>query len=117
MADMIKTGNTVLGQTLMCKKQYNARNIVTVALDGTPYIQNTGTAENRRDIYIYCSTKDRRDKADNASNTGALITARWKNETIYGYIEENIEWQEWRDEHGVGHFTLLVSEVVADAES
>lgn len=114
MADMIKTGNTVLGQTLMCKKQYNARNIVNVALDGTPYVQTTGTAENRRDVYIYCSTPERRDLTDNASNNGALLAVHWKGNIISGYIEENIEWQEWRDEHGVGHFTLLVSEVVSE---
>ena len=114
MAELIKAGNTTLGVALACKKEYNPRNIIIAALDGTPYVQTTGQPKSNREVDIYCETKAKRDNTDNAANTGALIDVHWKGEILKGYISGKISWKEWRDEHGVGHFTLLVSEVVSE---
>lgn len=107
-----KIGNTKLGDVLACKRTPQARKISNVALDGTPYVQTTGTAVDKRAVALYCDTTERRLTTDSASNDGALISVEWNDGTLYGYIDGDISWSEWKDEHGVGKFTLIVKEVV-----
>ena len=92
--------------------KYSAKKISNIALDGTPYVQNTGVATERREVHIFCDTYAKRDATDNASNIGALLDVDWKGTTYRGYIEKDISWREWRDGHGVGSFTLIVREVI-----
>ena len=114
MADYVKNGNTTLGEVAGCKNYFTSRKILTDALDGTPYIQTTGDASQQKEVYIYCETKSKRDAMDRASNTGATLTLTWKGETISGYVDGDVEWGEWRDGRGVGHFALRVLEVVSE---
>ena len=112
------SGSTNYGQVLKCTKGYTAQKINNIALDGTPYVQTTGTATDRRSVSVYCSTRDKRIALDNASNNGALVIVKgWMGNDIRGYIEKDVTWQQWRDEHGVGSFTLMVKEVVASETS
>ena len=114
MASLIY-GSTNIGTVLQCDKAYSSQKISNIALDGTPYIQQTGTAVERRAVSTYCPTKEKRDKLDKASNEGALLQVTgWKGLTIKGFIEKDVRWDEFRDEHGVGRFTLVVKEEVVD---
>ena len=105
-------GNTVLGTVLQTKQKYTSLKITNIALDGTPYVQSTGSAIDRREVYLFCPTVEKRNKTDEASNKGAIISVEWNEETIRGFIENDIEWREWRDGHGVAAFTMIVKEVV-----
>ena len=108
-----KKGNTKLGDVLKCKKNYTPQNIITIALDGTPYVQTTGVATDKREVALYCDTEEKRILTDDASNNGALITVEYSEDiTLKGYIDGKITWREWRDGSGVGKFTLLVKEVM-----
>ena len=112
VCELSSAGGT-LGIVLGVKKKLTAQKISTVALDGTPYVQQTGTAIDRRDVDVYCATLGLKDAVDSASNTGAAITLYpWMNQRIMGYIEKDVSWKEWADGHGVGHFTMIVKEVV-----
>ena len=111
MASLIY-GSTTLGEVLECVKAYKSQKICNIALDGTPYVQQTGVASDRRTISTLCPTKDKKDKLDKASNEGALLQLDWDNQTIKGYIEKDVTWKLWRDGHGVGRFVLIVKEVV-----
>lgn len=112
MADL-KRGNDTIGYVVGCVKKYTSQKITNIALDGTPYVQTTGTATDKRTVSVYCATKELRDAVDEASNEGALlIISGWKGQDIKGYVEKDVTWKEWRDEHGVGQFTLMVKEVV-----
>ena len=105
-------GNTVLGTVLSTKQRYTSLKITNIALDGTPYVQNTGSPIDRRDVYLFCPTVAKRNAVDEASNKGAVISVEWNNQTIRGYIEQDVAWKEWKDGHGVGSFTMIVKEVV-----
>lgn len=107
-----KRGNTKLGDVLACKRDFTPLNVTIVALDGTPYVQSTGNATQRRAVALYCATEAMRTATDNAANEGALITVEWNDSTIMGYIDGKVSWREWKDEHGVGKFNLLVREVI-----
>ena len=107
-----KRGNSKLGDVLACKRSPQSRKISNTALDGTPYVQTTGTAVDKRAVAIYCDTPEKRYATDDASNDGALISVEWNNETLYGFIDNDVTWREWKDEHGVGKFTFIVKEVV-----
>lgn len=108
----IYTDETALGEVLACKRKFTAQKINAVALDGTPYVQTPGEAIQRREVHVYCDTYKKRDLMDTASNTGALLTWEWNNETIIGYIETDPTWKEWKDGHGVCELTVIVREVV-----
>ncbi len=110
---VLKRGNNTLGSVIECVKNYTSQKILNIALDGTPYVQTTGTAIDKRTVSVYCSTKESRDAVDDASNECALLVVTgWKGKNIKGYIEKDVTWKEWHDEHGVGRFTLIVKEVV-----
>ena len=112
------SGSTSYGQVLKCTKGYTAQKITNIALDGTPYVQTTGTATDRRSVSVYCKTREKREALDAASNNGTLLIIKnWLGNDIRGYIEKDVSWQQWRDEHGVGSFTLMVKEVVASETS
>ena len=112
MASLIY-GTHNLGSVLDCVKNYKAQKITNIALDGTPYVQQTGVATERRNIHVFCTTKEKRDYLDMASNNGGLLIVHgWKGKDIKGYIEKDVTWREWKNESGVGKFTLIVKEVV-----
>ena len=110
---LIKRGTSTIGVVLGCKKNYQPQKFNIVALDGTPYVQSTGTATDKRTVSVFCDTEGKRIAVDDASNDGALITVEWRGITLRGYIEDKVSWREWRDEHGVGQFTMIVKEVVS----
>lgn len=108
----ILNGYTILGKVIGLKKNYTALKISNIALDGTPYVQQTGTAIDRRIADIFCPTLEDKDSLDDASNNGALLTVdNWGGYIIKGYIEKDIKWKEWRDGHGVGRFNFIVKEI------
>lgn len=107
-----RRNNTKLGDVLACKKDFTPLNVTIISLDGTPYLQTTGTATQRRSVSLYCDTEAKRVATDNAANDGALISIEWNGSTLYGYIDGKITWKEWKDEHGVGKFNFLVREVI-----
>jgi hypothetical protein len=110
--NVIRRGSSSLGVVLGCKKNPQPQKITVIALDGTPYMQNTGTATDKRIVYVYCDTEAKRIEMDDASNDGALISVEWRDDTLLGFIEDKISWREWKDEHGVGKFSMIVKEVV-----
>ena len=105
----LKIENTSVGTVLNAKRAYTAQKVINSALDGTTFIQTTGGAITRYIIDVYCETKAKRDILDEANNDGVLLTLVLDaNTSVYGYVEEEtITWKEWRDGHGVGHFTLI----------
>lgn len=112
MAEYVKRGNTTLGIALRCARKSKARSIITTSIDGTPYAQTTGDPEIRREVSVYCETLAKREAMDDARNEAAVVTVTWQGVTYYGFVENDINWQEFRDGHGVGSFNLLVKEVV-----
>lgn len=110
--NIIKNGNKLLGTVLGFKQKYKSLKVTNTALDGTPYIQTTGKATERRDTSVFCDTPEKRINLDSASNTAALLDVTWRDVQYRGYIEGDITWNEWKDETGVGKFTLVVKEVV-----
>ena len=105
----LKIENISVGTVLNAKKQYTAQKIIKNALDGTTFVQTIGGAITRYVIDVYCETKAKKDMLDNANNDGTLLTLVLdQSTTVYGYVEEDtISWKEWRDGHGVGHFTMM----------
>ena len=105
----VLVGNDVVGMALNIKKRPQAQKVLNSALDGTVYVQNTGRAILRYEVNIYCGTKADRDKMDDASNNGDIVTVVDRDEVdIIGYIEDDtITWNEWIDGHGVGRFVLI----------
>ena len=105
----VKINDEIVGTALNVKKQDTAQKMLSIALDGTPYAQTTGSPIIRYIVDCYCGTATNRNKLDNASNQGALVTVSTRNDLeVTGYIEENtIDWKEWPDGHGVGKFTLV----------
>ena len=99
----------VEGRVLNYKRQYTAQKIISTALDGSSYAQNTGNAITRYVVYVYCSTAAHRNALDSASNTCDIVSIIDRNGSeIRGYIEdEGIEWKEWVDGSGVGKFVLI----------
>lgn len=112
MVDYVKNGNTVLGVTLGCVNSFKARKILTAALDGTPYMQTTGNPDQNKEVTIWCDTPEDRYATDEASNEGALVSVEWHGETFTGFINGDIQWEQFRNERGAGTFTLLVKEVI-----
>lgn len=107
----LKVGNDVVGRAIEFRRKDTARKVINTALDGSVYIQNTGQPIIRYEVRCYCKTAENRDKLDNASNNGDLITVVINdNDSVIGYVEDDtINWQqEWPDRHGVGHFKLIV---------
>ena len=108
------------GIVLGHKTKPESQLLMNLALDGTPYIQNPSEATDKRQVSIYCDTFAKRQAMDNASNIGKLISiypivnVNENNERVYGYIEKNIKWKEWKDGHGVGTFTMVVKERVVE---
>lgn len=102
-------GSTVRGHVLNYKRKYEAQKKVTTALDGTSYVQNLGNAITRYQIDVFCSTESNRNALDSACNEcdNISIVLRDGNEVIGFIEEEEIEWKEWLDGHGVGKFTLI----------
>lgn len=113
MATKLKVKSQIIGTVLGCVKAYVPNNINTLALDGTVYIQTAGVATVKRNVSVLCSDPALRDRLDEAANNGDIVVIdNWKDKEIRGYIEKNINWKEWRNESGVGKFTLLVTEVL-----
>ena len=109
----LSTSSTTIGLVLDCKQKFDSRKVNVISLDGTPYVQTPSKAIDRRDVDVYCETRDLRNTLDKASNEGdILIVNGWLSQTIKGYIEKEIRWKEKNDGSGVGRFTLLVKEVV-----
>lgn len=108
----LKVGNDVVGRAIEFRRKDKAQKVINTALDGTAYIQNTGQPIIRYDVRCYCKTAEDRDKLDDGSNYGDLITViTADDESVTGYIEDDIDWQqEWPDRHGVGHFKLIVKQ-------
>lgn len=106
--NMIKVDNVSIGTVLGCKKMLTPNKVVNTALDGSVYIQTVGDPIDRRQIHAYCDTIAMRNALDYAANYGAQVTIEWNNQTIVGYIENDVSWNEWKDGHGVGKFILLV---------
>jgi len=105
----LKIESTSIGIVLNAKKQPYAQKIIKNALDGTTFIQTTGGAIIRYIIDVFCDTKAKRDSLDEANNNGTLLTlVLGENNSVYGYVEdETISWKEWKDGHGVAHFTMM----------
>ena len=110
--NQIKQGTNLLGVILGFTQKYKSQKISNIALDGTPYVQSTGQASEKRKSHVYCDTPQKRIGMDSASNNGALLTATWKGTTYRGYIDGDISWNEWNDGHGVGEFDFMVKEVI-----
>lgn len=105
---VIKVGNDVVAQVLARKRKPTAQKIVNTALNGTSYVQTTGSAIWRYEVSIYCDTPEKRALVDEACYNGADVTLIYDDLTEIGYIEDvAVTWKEWTDEHGVGSFTLL----------
>ena len=104
--------DTALGVVLACSRNYTALKITTISLDGSPYIQTPGEAADRRTVYVYCDTYEKRNLLDDASNTGAVLTWEWLGSTLKGYIERDVRWKESKDGSGVGEITVIVREVI-----
>lgn len=112
MADLLYGSNTI-GTIITYPKKYTSQKVTNISLDGTPYVQNTGTAIDRRIVHVFCPTAENKDALDVASNTAALLTILESDgSAVKGYIEKDVSWKEWRDGHGVGAFTMIVKEVV-----
>lgn len=105
----VYVNSTVRGHMLNYKRKYEAQKIVSKALDGTSYVQNVGSAITRYEVDVYCSSGINRDAMDLASNTCAEISIILRDgHEVKGFIEDaEIEWKEWTDGHGVGHFVLI----------
>ena len=105
----LMVGNEVIGMMIGIKRKYTAQKVISVALDGTAYIQNTGRPVTRYEIHCYCGTAEDRDKLDDASNFGNVVTVITRDGVeVTGYIEDSsLEWKEWVDRHGVAKFTLI----------
>lgn len=103
----IKIGTTTVATVLNAKRAYIARKISNAALDGSAYVQSVGRASETYEIDAYCATGANRNAIDSACNTSEMITLVLDNANIGGFItDETIDWKEWPDGHGVGHFTL-----------
>lgn len=105
----LRIGNTVVGEVLEFRRKYDAQKLINSALDGTVHTQSTGGPITRYETRCLCRTAEDRDRLDDASNYGDIITVTTRdNVDVDGYVENNtIEWQEWKDRHGVGHFTFI----------
>lgn len=104
----LKLGNNTIAQVLTRKRHPAAQKIVNTALDGTAYVQITGGAVWRYEVYIFCSSLEEREAVDAACYEGAELTLIFDDLTVNGYIEgEAVTWHEWVDEHGVGSFVLI----------
>ena len=104
-----KIGSAVVGKCLNYKFLPVAKKIISYALDGTVYAQSTGKATNKYEVDIYCSTSLGRAAVDTASlNCSEVILCDRGGAEHVGFIEEEtIDWKEWKDGHGVGHFTVV----------
>ena len=103
-------GETVVGKVLNYKKKHTAQKVISTALDGTVYSQQTGNAHVRYEMDVYCSTSTNRNSIDSANDQCYPVQFIQRNglQAVTGIIEEDtIDWKEWKDGHGVGHFTII----------
>ena len=111
MATKLLNKRREIGVVLGVKQAYEPQKIINTALDGTVYVQTTGKATDKKQVDVYCSTVERRNALDTASNEGALLTIdNWRGSRLLGFIEKTVTWKEWKDGHGVGRFTYIVDE-------
>lgn len=105
----LKKDTTIYAKVLNAKRLFEARKIISTALDGSTYVQNTGKAITRYELDIYCATGTMRDMVDEACNEGDRLTLVFDNlDTIDGFIEdETIEWKGWKDGHGVSKIKFI----------
>lgn len=104
----VYAGTTEIAVLLNSKLQYNPKNIISEALDGSVYIQTPARATARYTLDIFCDTPEKREAVDEASNDGTLIKIEMVDETEKtGYIEGSVSWKEWEDGHGVGRLTMI----------
>lgn len=104
-----KIGDSVVGKVLNYKHLPQAQKIISTSLDGTVYGQKIGEAIEKYSVDVYCATATMRTQMDNACSGCAEVTIILRTSVeITGIIEEEtIDWREWADGHGVGHFTLI----------
>lgn len=102
-------GTTTIGKCLDYKQRNEAKKIISKANDGTVYAQSVGKPAVRYEVDIYCSTALLRAMVETASVNCSEVTLYDRNNSqIVGFIEEDtIEWKEWTDGHGIGHFTII----------
>lgn len=102
--------NLVVGTVLNYKHLPEAQKIISKALDGTIYGQSTGSATQKYEVDVYCSTGSKRQAINSACNDCSEVTMILRDglTEIVGIIEdETISWKEWVDGHAVGKFTLV----------
>lgn len=102
-------GSVTVGKCLNYKAQYEAKKIISRANDGTVYAQSVGKPIQRFEVDVYCATALTRAFLETASFNCAEVTLyNRSNSPIVGFIEdETINWKEWKDGHGIGHFTII----------
>ena len=105
----LKVGSQVVGMILNIKRQPQSRKVMNTALDGSVYVQNTGSPIRKYQVDFYCGTPEDRDRVDDACNEGDVVTIITREEVeVEGFIEDQtIPWNEWVDGHGVGRFVLV----------
>ena len=104
-----KVGDSTIGKCLDYKRRPEAKKIISKANDGTVYAQSVGKPIIKYEVDIYCSTNLLRVMLETASANCSEVTLYDRNNSqIVGFIQdETIEWKEWRDGHGIGHFTII----------
>lgn len=104
-----KISDSVVGKVLNYKHLPQAQKIISTSLDGTAYGQKTGDAIDKYEVDVYCATALMRTYMDIACSGCIEVTIILRSGLEFTGIieEETIGWKEWKDEHGVGHFTLI----------
>jgi len=105
----VKVGSEIVGTMLDVKRNPSIHKVTGTFLSGRAFVQTIGNKTDRRRYWVYAPTKAARDALDNACLYGSLISIEWQGKVIYGYAEDDrLTWKEWRDEHGVCSFMLIV---------
>ena len=105
----VKVGSEIVGTMLDTKKDPNIHKVTGKFLSGQAFIQTIGNKTDRRKYWVYAPTKSTKETLNDACLYGSLISIEWQGKIVYGYIEDDkLTWKEWRDEHGVCSFMLIV---------
>lgn len=105
----VKLGSEIIGTLLDTKKDPSIHKVSGTFLSGQAFIQTIGEKTDRRKYWVFAPTKAAREALDHACLYGEMINIEWQGKIVYGYIETQKQtWKEWRDEHGVCSFSLIV---------
>ena len=104
-----KVGDSVIGKCLSYRFLPQAKKKINAALDGTVYAQSTAKRLNKYEVHIFCATALTRALLDTANAYCSEVTMCDRNGSEHtGFIvEDTLEWKEWKDGHGVAHFTII----------